>query len=121
MRRRGVESLRTSTSRERSVAIMKRVALALLITVSACALEDDNPLISATDDQFIRTIGSLMFLGCDAVLFGPESAADGEVRRESCEKGLRIRAADAGIPKTVTAAHIADPRVRSRFAKLRKV
>lgn len=99
---------------------MKRAALYLLLAVSACSLEDNNPLIAATDDQFIRTIGSLIFLGCDAVLFGPESAVDVEARRESCEKGLRIRAADAGIPRAVTSYHIADPRVRARFAKLRK-
>jgi hypothetical protein len=100
---------------------MKCAVLCLLLAVCACTHEDDNPLIAATDDQFIRTIGSLVFLGCDAVLFGRDSGPEGEARRESCERGLQIRAADAGIPRVVTPAHIADPRVRSRYAKLRKV
>lgn len=100
---------------------MKLVALCLLLAVTACTRHDDNPLIAATDDQFIRTIGSLVFLGCDAVLFGRDPSSEGEVHRESCERGLQIRAADAGIPSVVTPAHIADPRVRARYAKLRKV
>jgi hypothetical protein len=100
---------------------MKLVALCLLLAVTACARQDDNPLIAATDDQFIRTIGSLVFLGCDAVLFGSDVGSESVVYRESCERGLQIRAADAGIPSVVTPAHIADPRVRARYAKLRKV
>jgi len=100
---------------------MKLVALCLLLAVTACARQDDNPLIAATDDQFIRTIGSLVFLGCDAVLFGSDVGTESAVHRESCERGLQMRAADAGIPRVVTPAHIADPRVRARYAKLRKV
>jgi len=100
---------------------MKLVALCLLLAVTACAHQDDNPLIAATDEKFNRTIGSLVFLGCDAVLFGRDPSSEGEVHRKSCERGLQVRAADAGIPSVVTPAHIADPRVRARYAKLRKV
>jgi hypothetical protein len=103
------------------MAIMKRVALCLLLVVAACARQDDNPLLAASDDQFIRAIGSLVFLGCDTVLFGREVGSESEAHRESCERGLQIRAADAGISRVVTQAHIADPRVRARYEKLRKV
>ena len=100
---------------------MKLVALCLLLSVTACTRQDDNPLIAATDDQFSRTIGSLVFLGCDAMLFGSDIGTENAMHRESCERGLQMRAADAGIPRVVTPAHIADPRVRARYAKLRKV
>jgi hypothetical protein len=99
---------------------MKRALVVLLLVVGACAPQDDNPLIAATDDQFIMAIGNLPFLGCEIVLFGPDAGPGYEARRESCEKGLQKRAADAGIPRAVTPAHIADPRVKARYEKLLK-
>jgi hypothetical protein len=99
---------------------MKRALVGLLLALAACAPQDDNPLITATDDQFIKTIGNLPFLGCEAVLFGPGAGPGNEARRESCERGLQKRAADAGIPRAVTPAHAADPRVKARYEKLLK-
>ena len=43
-----------------------------------------------------------------------------EARRESCERGLQKRAADAGISAAVTPAHIADPRVKARYETARQ-
>ena len=99
---------------------MKRAALPLVLAVAACAPQDDNPLIAATDDQVIRTIGSMTLLGCDAVLFSQDVARAGDANRESCERGLIKRAAGAGISRAVTSAHIADPRVRARYEKVFK-
>ena len=102
------------------MAVMKRATLFFVLVLGACAPQDENPLIAATDDQFIKAVGNLVFLGCEGPLFGREAGPGSEGRRESCEQGLQKRAADAGIPKAVTSAHIADPRVRARYEKLRK-
>jgi hypothetical protein len=102
------------------MAVMKRAALPLVFAVTACMPQDDNPLIAATDDQFIRTIGSVTLLGCDVVLFSDDAAPASDANRESCERGLIKRAADAGILRAVTPAHIADPRVKARYEKIFK-
>ena len=99
---------------------MKRAALGLLLVLAACAPQDKNPLIAATDDEFIRAIGNLPFLACEAPLFGQDMEPGSEGRRESCERGLAKRAADAGISRAVTPAHIADPRVKARYDRLIK-
>jgi len=99
---------------------MKRALVVLLLALGACAPQDENPLIAATDDQFIKAIGNLAFLGCDAALFGRDAGSGGDANRESCERGLQKRAADAGIPRAVTPPHIADPRVKARYEKLVK-
>lgn len=112
--------MRTRASGERSVAVMKRATFCLLLVLAACAPQDENPLIAATDDQFIKAIGNLVFLGCEGPLFSRDAGPGADARRESCEQGLQKRAADAGIPRAVTSAHIADPRVRARYEKLRK-
>jgi hypothetical protein len=112
--------MRTRASGERSVVVMKRATFCLLLVLVACAPQDENPLIAATDDQFIKAIGNLVFLGCEGPLFSRDAGPGADARRESCEQGLQKRAADAGIPRAVTSAHIADPRVRARYEKLRK-
>jgi hypothetical protein len=99
---------------------MKRVFILLLLGLVACAPQDDNPLIAASDDQFVKAIGNLPFLGCENALFARDAGPGSETQRESCERGLQKRAADAGIPKAVTSAHIADPRVKARYDKLIK-
>ena len=97
---------------------MKRALAVLLVVVAACAPRDRNPLIAATDDQFIRAIGNLPFLGCEIPLFGDDTAPGSATRRQSCEQGLQKRAADAGIAQAVTSADIADPRVKARYERL---
>ncbi len=99
---------------------MKRVFILLLLGLVACAPQDDNPLIAASDDQFVKAIGNLPFLGCEGALFGRDTSPGSETQRESCERGLQKRAAEARIPKAVTSAHIADPRVKARYDKLVK-
>ena len=99
---------------------MKRALVLCLLTVAACAPQDDNPLMAASDDQFIKAIGNLPFLGCEAALFRNNADSGTETQRESCERGLQKRAAEAGIPKAVTSAHIADPRVKARYDRLVK-
>ena len=79
---------------------MKRVLILLLLGLVACAPQDDNPLIAASDDQFVKAIGNLPFLGCENALFGRDAGPGSETQRESCERGLQKRAADAGIPKS---------------------
>lgn len=92
----------------------------LLLALSACAPRDQNPLIAATDDQFVKAIGNLIFLDCEGPLFGSGEGPEVAARRQSCEQGVQKRAADAGIPVAVTTAHIADPRVKARYQLLRK-
>ncbi|MBL8528741.1 MAG: hypothetical protein JNL68_13725 [Burkholderiales bacterium] len=99
---------------------MKRVLIISLLAIVACAPQDDNPLIAASDDQFVKAIGNLPFLGCESVLFAQGVTPRSETQRESCERGLQKRAAEAGIPRAVTSAHIADPRVKVRYEKLVK-
>jgi hypothetical protein len=99
---------------------MKRVLILLLLGLVACAPQDDNPLIAASDDQFVKAIGNLPFLGCENALFARDAGPGSETQRESCERGLQKRAADAGIPKAVTSTQIADPRVKARYDKLIK-
>jgi hypothetical protein len=96
---------------------MKRTLLIFVVALSACAPADPNPLIAATDDQFIKTMGNLGFLGCDRVL-SPDKSPTPEPNREGCEEGIKKRAADSGITQVVRAADIADPRVRQRYQKL---
>ncbi len=117
---RWTEPLRARAGGERSVAVMKRATMCLLLALGACAPKDENPLIAATDDQFIKAIGNLVFLGCEGPLFGRDTGPGADAQRASCEQGLQKRAADAGIPRAVTSAHIADPRVRARYEKLGK-
>jgi hypothetical protein len=82
---------------------------------------DGNPLIAATDDQFLKVMGNLGFYGCDGVLFAAKGTPlVDQTIRETCEQGIKKRAADAGITQAVTPAHIADPRVRERYQKLVK-
>ena len=99
---------------------MKRAIVGVLLALVACAPQDDNPLMAATDDQFIRAIGNLPFLDCEAPLFGEDTGFGSEGRRKSCERDLQRRAADAGISRAVTPAHIADPRVKVRYETLLK-
>ena len=120
MCRRGIDSLRARAPSERSVAIMKRALVVLLIAIAGCAPRDHNPLIAATDDQFIKAIGNLAFLGCEGPLFGADAGPGSDARRKPCEQGLQKRAADAGIREAVTSADIADPRVKARYARLFK-
>jgi len=99
---------------------MKRALFVLLIAIAGCAPRDPNPLIAATDDQFIKAIGNLAFLGCEGALFGSDAGPGSDAQRKSCEQGLQKRAADAGIRQAVTSADIADPRVKARYEKLLK-
>jgi hypothetical protein len=99
---------------------MKPLSAWLALALGACAPQDPNPLIAASDDQFVKAVGNLTFLGCEPVLFGPTTKAVARSQREACEQGLQRRAADAGIPTAVTAADIADPRVKVRYAALVK-
>lgn len=99
---------------------MNRALILTLLAMVACAPQDDNPLVAASDDQFIKVIGNLPFLGCESALFRNSADPGTKAQRESCERGLQTRAAEAGIPKAVTSAHIADPRVKARYDKLVK-
>ena len=100
---------------------MKRVLILLLLGLVACAPQDDNPLIAASDDQFVEAIGILPFLGCEIVLFGQASGSPGsETQRSRANAACRSERADAGIPKAVTSAHLADHRVKARYDKLIK-
>jgi hypothetical protein len=92
----------------------------LLLALTACVPVDGNPLIAATDDQFLRVMGNLGFYGCDGVLFAAKGTSGDQATRQTCEQGIKKRAADAGIAEAVTPAHIADARVRERYQKLVK-
>jgi hypothetical protein len=120
MRGHRLQSLRGRAASERFVVVMMRAAIGLLLVLVACAPADDNPLTTATDDQFVKAIGNLPFLGCEVPLFGQDAGPGSEARRQSCEQGLQKRAAAAAISGTVTPAHIADPRVKARYERLFK-
>jgi hypothetical protein len=112
--------MRPREARERDLAIMKPVVMSLLLALTACTPVDGNPLIAATDDQFLKVMGNLGFYGCDGVLFAAKGASGDQAARQTCEQGIKKRAADVGITQAVTPGDIADARVRERYQKLVK-
>ena len=108
------------TACERELAIMKIAILTIFLVLTACVPVDSNPLIAASDDQFLKVMANLGFYGCDGVLFAAQGTSGDRATRETCEQGIKKRAADAGIAQAVTPAHIADARVRERYQKLVK-
>src|SRR5581483_85433 len=115
-----LQSMWSRTTRERELAIMKIAITTILLALTACVPVDSNPLIAATDDQFLKVMGNLGFYGCDGVLFAGKGTSGEQATRDTCEQGVKKRAADAGIAEAVTPAHIADTRVRERYQKLVK-
>jgi hypothetical protein len=61
----GPEPVRPRETRQRLLEIMKALYTCLALALGACAPQDPNPLIAASDDQFLKTVGNLTFLGCD--------------------------------------------------------
>lgn len=92
------------------------VLVALLLT--ACSKGSDNPLLSATDGQFIMTFSSGE---CNAIFFKPSAVRNPRpTDKEDCAQGIQKNAAFAGIPDAVTLQHIEDPKVKERYFSLKK-
>ncbi len=95
-----------------------------LILVGACT-KSSNPLLGATDGQFIRTMNfeEMKFLGtdCEAIFFNPSAAKDSKPGdRNDCANRVKENAALAGISNVVKLEHIEEPQVKERYFKLKK-
>jgi len=107
---------------------MKRATLCLLLALGACAPQDDNPLIAATDDQYLQAM-DFRASDCYQALFAPERLrnASGQpvtpdaaaATKRACTERVQHAAARAGISPAVASKHLDDARVQVRYAKLK--
>ena len=107
---------------------MKRVTLCLLLGLGACGPQDDNPLIAATDSQFLQAM-DFRASDCYEALFAPERLrnASGQpvtpdaaaVTKRACTERVQSAAARAGISPAIAPKHLDDARVQVRYAKLK--
>ena len=86
----------------------------LIISSFACSGKTGNPLLDATDGQFILVSSG----GCLSFLMTSEKLIGDDLR--GCPKVVQETAAFAGIPNVVTLEHIKDPRVKERYLALKK-
>ncbi|TAJ17608.1 MAG: hypothetical protein EPO47_00480 [Rugosibacter sp.] len=107
------------------------------IVLTACG-KLGNPLLSASDGQFLRWIAPRNGLApsCAAALYKPEifigqynglkfSARDKisavtERQKSECIADLQQRASEVGIEGNVTREHLLDDRVKQRFLALQR-
>jgi hypothetical protein len=107
---------------------MKRVLILLLLGLVACAPQDDNPLIAASDDQFLQAM-DFRSSDCYEALFAPERLRNASgrpvtsdaaaVTKRACTERVQHAAARAGISPAVTPENLDDDRVLKRYAKLK--
>ncbi|AJP48603.1 hypothetical protein PG1C_09415 [Rugosibacter aromaticivorans] len=111
--------------------------VAAFIALSACG-KLGNPLLSASDGQFLRWIAPRNGLApsCAAALYKPEmfigqynglkfSAKDkisavSEKQKSECIADLQQRASEIGIEGNITRDHLLDDRVKQRFLALQR-
>lgn len=107
---------------------MNRALILSLLAMVACAPQDANPLIAASDDQFLQAM-DFRSSDCYEALFAPErlSNASGRpltpdaaaVTKRACTERVQQAAARAGISRAVTPENLDDDRVLKRYAKLK--
>jgi len=90
-----------------------------LILVGAC-IKSSNPLLSATDGQFIQAM-DFSVTECGETFFEPSKVRHPRpTDREDCAHKVKENAAFAGISDVVRLEHIEDPQVKERYFKLVK-
>lgn len=94
-------------------------SLIVAIFISACSKNTGNPLLDATEGQFLQAM-SFSISDCENIFFNPS-----EVRhptpndRQNCAYKVKQNSAHAQISGVVTLAHIDDPKVRERYFALK--
>lgn len=95
-------------------------ALAAALLFTACSKGSDNPLLGATDGQFIATM-NFATTECEEAFFNPEKVRHPYPnQKNNCAHRVKSNAAFAGIPDVVTLEHIEDPKVKERYFSLKK-
>ena len=95
------------------------IALCGFFMLGACS-KPNNPLLSATDGQFIQIFAPSVFNECNERFFEPSKVQSPELSdKKGCAEIFKQTAAFLGIAQVVTLAHIEDPRVKERYFKLK--
>lgn len=95
------------------------ISLAGILMIGACSTKSNNPLLNATDGQFIQTM-NLSVGECEAVFFNPSAVRHPETSDKNlCASKVKSNAAFAGIADAVKLEHIEDPQVKERYFKLK--
>lgn len=115
----------------------RRLTTVLALLLVACG-QSDNPLLSASEEQFARLVEpkNAFSPSCAAALYEPDLfvkqynglkfaqsgkiAAVSDQQKTECAAELQRRAAEAGIRGAVTSEHLTDARVRQRYFGARK-
>lgn len=96
------------------------ISLAGILMIGACSTKSNNPLLNATDGQFLQTFASSAFNECNQLFFEPAAVRHPEFAdKKSCAQGIQSNAAHAGIADAVKLEHIEDPQVKERYFKLK--
>lgn len=111
--------------------------VAAVLLLSSCG-KPDNPLVTASDGQFLRWIERTNPIApsCAAALYEPDLfvrqyngikfvasskiSSVSEQQKSSCISELQKRASEIGIPGNVTRENLLDDRVRQRYIAVRK-
>ncbi len=95
------------------------ISLAGILMIGACSAKSNNPLLNATDGQFIQAM-NFSLIECQSAFFNPEKVEHAEVyTKEDCAVKVKKNAAHAGISDVVKLEHIEDPQVKERYFKLK--
>lgn len=90
-----------------------------LILVGAC-IKSSNPLLNATDGQFIQAM-EFTLTECGEAFFEPAKVRHPyPTQKQNCANRVKENAAFAGISNMVKLEHIEDPQVKERYFKLKK-
>ena len=90
-----------------------------ILMLGACSSKSNNPLLNATDGQFIQAM-NFSVGECEAVFFNPSAVEFPETSdKKLCASKVKSSAAFAGIPDAVKLEHIEDPQVKERYFKLK--
>ena len=89
-----------------------------VVSISACSKKTRNPLLDATDGQFIQAM-SFSITECEEIFFNPAAVRHPRPNdRQNCAHKVKENAAFAGISQVVALENIDDPRVKERYFKL---
>lgn len=118
--------------------LLSAIAVAAVATTLSSCGKPDNPLLAATDGQFLQWMAPRNGLAasCASALYEPELFIKqyngikfvesykihsvSEKQKAECESELLQRANQVGIQGNVTREHLRDDRVRQRYFANRK-